>query len=101
MSTGEQSRASRPDLYVVARIIKSLKEQNKMNRTALATSTGLAYDKLVKYLDWMQEKQFVRIEGDGGFVVLTERGLETYDGLVKWIMEYVGRLRFPKLGSGA
>lgn len=44
------AQSSKPDLYVIARIIKTLKEKNSMNRTALATSTGLAYDKLVKYL---------------------------------------------------
>lgn len=94
MSYGEQS--SKPDLYVIARIIKALKEKNRMNKTALATSTGLAYDKLVKYLSWMQERKFVEID-ENGFVVLTKAGSEAYDDLVQWIMKYVGQLKFPRL----
>jgi predicted transcriptional regulator len=94
LNFGEQS--SKPDLYVIARIIKALKEKNRMNKTALATSTGLAYDKLVKYLSWMQERKFVEID-ENGFVVLTKTGAEAYDDLVQWIMKYVGQLKFPRL----
>lgn len=95
MNSEEQS--SKPDLYVIARIIKALKEKNKMNKTALATSTGLAYDKLVKYLAWMSERGFV-ITDENGLVVLTKEGSKAYDDLVQWIMKYVGQLKFPRLG---
>ncbi len=91
-----EAQSSKPDLYVIARIIKTLKEKNSMNRTALATSTGLAYDKLVKYLVWMSKKGFVIID-DNGAVVLTKAGSKTYDELVQWIMKYVGQLKFPRL----
>ena len=94
MSYGEQS--SKPDLYVIARIMKALKEKNKMNKTALATSTGLAYDKLVKYLAWMLERKFIEIN-ENGLVSLTKTGAEAYDDLVQWIMKYVGQLKFPRL----
>ena len=94
MNSGEQS--SKPDLYVIARIIKALKEKDKMNKTALATSTGLAYDKLVKYLAWMTERDFIKVD-ENGLVVLTEEGIEAYDDLVHWIMKYVGQLKFPRL----
>ncbi len=94
MKSGEPS--SKPDLYVIARIIKALKEKNRMNKTALATSTGLAYDKLVKYLAWMSEKGFVVVD-ENGLVILTEEGSEAYDELVGWIMKYVGQLKFPRL----
>lgn len=94
MNLGEQS--SKPDLYVIARIIKALKEKNRMNKTALATSTGLAYDKLVKYLAWMSERKFIEID-ENGLVILTKSGAEAYDDLVQWIMKYVGQLKFPRL----
>lgn len=94
MNSGEQS--SKPDLYVIARIIKALREKNRMNKTTLATVTGLAYDKLVKYLAWMQEKGFI-IYDENGLVVLTAAGSEAYDDLVQWIMKYVGQLKFPRL----
>lgn len=93
MNSGEP--ISKPDLYVLARIIKALKEQQKLNRTALATSTGLAYDRLVKYLEWMEAKEFVRLDSEGR-IVLTEKGKATYDELVQWILQYVGKVRFPK-----
>lgn len=73
-----------------------LKEKNRMNRTALATSTGLAYDKLVNYLVWMSERRFVEIDRNGN-VKLTKEGTDAYDELVRWIMKYVGQLRFPRL----
>ncbi|MCW4015615.1 MAG: hypothetical protein NWF06_04525 [Candidatus Bathyarchaeota archaeon] len=88
--------SSKPDLYVIARIIKVLKDKRKLNRTALATSTGLAYDKLVNYLGWMSERKFVEID-DNGDVKLTKAGNEAYNELVQWIMKYVGQLRFPRL----
>ncbi|MFA7398255.1 MAG: hypothetical protein GX799_02060 [Crenarchaeota archaeon] len=89
-------RSSKPDLYVIARIIKVLKEKNKMNKTALATATGLAYDKLVKYLAWMSAKGFV-IEKKDGLVYLTKEGSAAYEDLVSWILKYVGQLKFPRL----
>jgi predicted transcriptional regulator len=94
LKSGEPS--SKPDLYVIARIIKALKEKNRMNKTALATTTGLAYDKLVRYLAWMSEKGFIEVD-DNGAVILTKEGSEAYDDLVQWIMKYVGQLKFPRL----
>ncbi|MCW4002537.1 MAG: winged helix-turn-helix domain-containing protein [Candidatus Bathyarchaeota archaeon] len=94
MNSGALS--SKPDLYVVARIIQSLKKKNKVNKTALALSTELSYDKLVKYLDWMSKKGFVILD-ENGSVVLTEAGSEAYDELVKWIIKHVGQLKFPRL----
>ena len=94
MNSGEQS--SKPDLYVIARIIKALKEKNKMNKTALATSTGLAYDKLVKYLSWMSERGFIVVD-ENRLVCLTNEGSEAYDDFVQWILKYVGQLKFPRL----
>jgi predicted transcriptional regulator len=81
---------------VIARIITVLKEQGKLNRTNLATSAGLAYDKLAKYLDWMNDKGLLQISEDG-IVTLTAEGSKSYEDLVRWIMHYIGRVRFPKL----
>ncbi|MEM2999843.1 MAG: winged helix-turn-helix domain-containing protein [Candidatus Bathyarchaeia archaeon] len=86
----------KPDIYVIARIIKALKEKKSINKTALATSTGLAYDKLIKYLAWMSKKGFVVID-EKGLVVLTKAGSEAYDELVQWIIKYIGQLKFPRL----
>ena len=61
LALNSEKPSSKPDLYVIARIIKVLKEKHRLNRTALATSTGLAYDKLVNYLGWMSERKFVEI----------------------------------------
>lgn len=87
---------SKPDLYVLARVIKVLKEKNRVKRTALATSTGLSYDRLIKYLDWMVDRGFVKVDSNDN-VLLTKLGAKTYDEFVKWILQYVGKLRFPKL----
>jgi len=86
---------SKPDLYVLARVIKTLKEQGRTSKTALATATGLSYDRLVKYLVWMSDKGLVQFDSNEE-ANLTKLGVETYDELVKWILQYVGKVRFPK-----
>jgi predicted transcriptional regulator len=90
-----EETSSKPDLYVIARIIKVLKEKNRVNRTALATSSGIAYDRLLKYLDWMQKRNFVKEDSDG-LISLTKEGTKVYDDLVQWIMKNVGQLTFPR-----
>lgn len=95
MSSGRDQRSSRPDLYVIARIINVLRERGDVKRTQLATLTGLSYDSLSRYLEWMAARGFVEVDAEGD-VALTEKGYEAYERLVKWILEYVGRLRFPK-----
>jgi predicted transcriptional regulator len=87
---------SKPDLYVLARVIKTLKEKGKFNKTALATATGLSYDRLVKYLNWMAQKGFIEYDANDD-VTLTRLGAETYDQLVGWILEHIGRVRFQKI----
>ncbi len=87
---------SKPDLYVLARVIKVLKERSRINRTALATAAGMSYDRLAKYLVWMSDKGLIRFDSDDN-VSLTKQGAETYDEFVKWILQYVGKVRFPKL----
>jgi len=67
-----------------------------MNKTALATATGLSYDRLIIYLNWMVEKGLVEFDSSSD-VVLTKKGGETYDQLVKWILQHIGRVRFQKL----
>ncbi|HXW94903.1 MAG TPA: winged helix-turn-helix domain-containing protein [Nitrososphaerales archaeon] len=93
MSSSQPS--SKPDLYVVARVVNVLREKGPTKRTQLAVMTRLSYDTLVKYLDWMNQKGFVRFDEEEN-VVLTQQGEEVYDRLVKWILEYVGKLRFPR-----
>jgi len=73
----------KPNLYVLARIIKALIDNGPMKRTNLAQASGLSYDKLQKYLNWMIEKGLVAIDGDG-YVSLTREGAKAYDELVQW-----------------
>ena len=92
----DQHQPQRLDLYVVARVLIVLKEKGTLNRTNLATFTGLAYDKLVRYLSWMKDKELVSLSDEGG-ISLTEKGAQSYDELVDWIMRYIGKVRFPKI----
>lgn len=91
---GEQQQ--KLDLYVISRIIIALKENGATNRTNLATRAGLAYDKLAKYLSWMNEKRLIS-SNEESLVSLTEDGIKAYEELVDWIMRYIGKVRFPKL----
>ena len=44
----------------------------------------------------MSDKRLVKFDSNDD-VVLTKLGADTYDELVKWILQYVGKVRFPKL----
>ena len=90
------SRDFKPNLYVLARIIEALNSNGPMKRTNLATASGLSYDKLEKYLNWMIEKGLATVDGDG-LVRLTKDGERTYEELVTWIKRYVGSLKVTKL----
>jgi predicted transcriptional regulator len=85
----------KPNLYVLARIIKALIDNGAMKRTNLAQASGLSYDKLQRYLNWMIEKGLIAVDGDG-YVCLTREGAKTYDELVQWIIKYVGSLRLDR-----
>jgi len=85
----------KPNLYVLARIIKTLMDNGSMKRTNLAPASGLSYDKLQRYLNWMSERGLVTIDGDG-YVRLTKEGAKAYDELVQWIIRYVGSLRLSR-----
>jgi hypothetical protein len=85
----------KPNLYVLARIIKTLMDNGSMKRTNLAQASGLSYDKLQRYLNWMSERGLVTIDGDG-YVRLTKEGAKAYDELVQWIIRYVGSLRLSR-----
>jgi predicted transcriptional regulator len=84
----------KPDLYVIARIIKTLMEEGPLNKTKLATYSGLAYDKFITYLDWMSSKEFVAEEN--GLIIVLDEGIRTYQRLVEWILKYVGKLKFSR-----
>jgi predicted transcriptional regulator len=85
----------KPNLYVLARIIKALIDNGVMKRTNLALASGLSYDKLQRYLNWMIEKGLIAVDGDG-YVRLTREGAKAYDELVQWIIKYVGSLRLGR-----
>ncbi len=65
-----------------------------MNKTRLSVTIGMAYDRLVVYLDWMKSKDLV-VEEDSQ-VKLTEKGINSYNKLVDWVIENVGKLDFHK-----
>jgi predicted transcriptional regulator len=93
--SSSKKSSSKLDLYVIARIIEALKEKKNLNRTALATVTGLSYDRLVRYLSWMSEKDFVTLDAEG-IVHLTEEGRHAYEQLVQWILKHIGQLKFGR-----
>lgn len=84
----------KPDLYVVSRIIKCLVDDGPLKKTNLATNSGLAYDNLVGYLQWMSTKGLVAEED--AHICITDKGVTAYNDLVSWIVEYVGQLKFGR-----
>lgn len=89
-----RNQTFKPDLYLVARILYSLAEEGESNRSNLSVRTGMAYDRLINYVKWMSDRCLVI--NDDGIIRITEKGMQSYGKLVSWIMEYVGKLNFPK-----
>ncbi len=75
--------------------MKTLREGGPVKRTQLAVATRLSYDALAKYVEWMNERGFIDVDTQG-VVHLTGEGNAVYDRLVKWIMEYIGKVQFPR-----
>ena len=73
-----------------------LERTEKNEQNSPGDSAGLSYDRLAKYLIWMSSKGLVHFDSNDD-VLLTEKGINTYDEVVKWILQYVGKVRFPKI----
>ncbi len=78
----------------MARIIKNLMEKGPMNRTRLAGSSEISYDKFMQYLSWMCKKNLIKEENS--LVIVMEDGIRTYNMLVDWILKHVGKLMFRR-----
>lgn len=78
----------------MARIIHSLSSDGQLNKTRLSVTTGMAYDRLVNYLEWMKGKDLV-VEVES-YVRLTEKGMNSYNKFVDWVIENVGKLDFHR-----
>lgn len=89
-----KGRDFKPDLYVVARIIKALMEEGPLPRTKLSLYSDLSYDKFAQYMVWLVSKEIL-VENDG-LLHVTQQGMETYNRLVEWILKYVGKLKFTR-----
>jgi len=69
-------RKSRVDLYIVYRILKTLKENGPMSKTSLALYARLNYQRAVKYLEHLSQMGLVEVDKH---VKLTQKGLETLE----------------------
>lgn len=78
----------------MARVIYTLVNDGGMSRTRLSISTGMPYDRLLNYLEWMTDKELVH--SDDSVVNVTSKGLDSYHRLVEWLLENVGKLNFPR-----
>lgn len=71
----------RVDVEIVRRIVMLLHEHGKERKTKTALKANLAYDKCLRYLDWLESMGFVKRENthDGSeFVNLTKLGNDLY-----------------------
>jgi predicted transcriptional regulator len=93
------SEMSKPDLYVLSRILEHLwRSKDPMLKTRLQVAANINYDVFVRYIEWMAQKGLIAFEkcpnGHDG-IRLTSKGEEAYKGMVQWINEVIhGKLRF-------
>ena len=93
------SELSKPDLYVLSRILEHLwKSKEPMLKTRLQVAANVNYDVFVRYIEWMVQKGLIVFEkGPDGHerIKLTSKGEEAYKRMVQWINEVIhGKLKF-------
>ena len=90
----------RPDLFIVARLFDRLWRENEpMLKTHLQQATGINYDIFIRYLNWMLERDLVKIENSPTgheLIKLTQKGWEAYRQLIQWINEFVNNQKIRK-----
>lgn len=90
-------RLLKPDLYVITRFLDALWWSNTgMKKTHLQMSVRLNYQNFLKYLEWLESHELVKIsKGDDGaeVVTLSEKGVEGHRRLVEWIKETMKDLK--------
>lgn len=77
-------KRSKPDLYIVYRLLKILKEKGPLSKTKLALYAYLNYQRAVRYLHYLQEAGLVQIDKE---VKITRRGLETLEKIEEVLRE--------------
>lgn len=84
----------RPDIVVVARMLDALYNEGRMKKTHLQMASRLNYPAFARYLEWLEEKGLVRVveSADGAYVELTAKGRESYEKVVLWLKEHLGKL---------
>jgi len=89
----EEHGIKKPDLYVIARFLERLWTADRpIKKTRLQMAVGLNYGTFKRYLNWMMDRGLVTssMEDDGSeYVLLTAKGLESYDQIVVWINQMI------------
>lgn len=78
--TGKK-RLKRIQWDIVSRLVIIIRQDPCLRRTNIAMKSGLAYDKCVLYLEWMEKMDIIRREiGEDGTqtIRLAEKGHELY-----------------------
>jgi predicted transcriptional regulator len=87
----------KPDLYVVARFLDVLwwVDSVGMKKTPLQMSVGLNYQTFLKYLDWLEKHDLVKITSEDGNerIKLSAKGIDAHKRLVEWIKETMKGLK--------
>jgi predicted transcriptional regulator len=86
----------KPDLYVVARFLDTLWwDTTGMKKTPLQMSVGLNYQTFLKYLDWLENHELIKIKTGNGIekITLSKKGMDAHKRLVEWIKETMNGLK--------
>jgi predicted transcriptional regulator len=87
----------KPDLYVVARFLDVLWwDTVGMKKTPLQMSVGLNYQTFLKYLDWLEKQELIKITADDDGnerITLSDKGMDAHKRLVEWIKETMKGLK--------
>lgn len=72
------------NISVITRILISLQEKGRINRTNLAGIAGLNYRQCIKYVSLLNSLDWICVTFDEGYhIVITEKGIEMVKKLAK------------------
>ena len=57
----EDRRGFSPSFTIIIRILKVLHDNEPLTKTLLAQKSGINYSRLLKHLDWLEERHIVEL----------------------------------------
>lgn len=79
-----------PSVKILLRIMRSIRENNSIGRTALSLESNINYAVLSRYLEWLENKSIIKfiLVGSKASICMTEKGREFASELNNFSLQF-------------